>query len=293
VPEPLMIRLGHDACLRVHISPPDAFDRMRDLQSSWIGLHGSRERSVRAGRLLDRSTLEFFVAPGSWEVALLDGPFAGVLTNVNLAAGDTTSIDVHVPGFDVAYVAPAVVCEQANVRAHAYVFLAREPRPGDAANPAVALGVPARRNETCVVPAGSYRARLPAIPQSLSDEVVDVPPDGAVDARFRVRLGSVVIRLVDSGGEPRRDVRVGLARDGVLSVEDELARWTDGDGFVRAQCGIGVLQVVALPERPYQLTTGSRPLHMPKLRANVEPRTFVGAITVREGAVTEATFVLP
>jgi hypothetical protein len=77
-----------------------------------------------------------------------------------------------------------------------------------------------------------------------------------------------------------------------LTTDDELEQWTDGDGVVRAQCGVGTLQVMALPSKPYSLTWGGTVLGLVPLRANVEPRTLVGTITVREAATTEATFVV-
>jgi len=291
VREPLLVRLGHDARLRVRLSPQDAVERMGMLQTR-IGMRGPSDKLLYPTPLVDGDAIEYAVAPGAWEVALLDGPLAGALANVTLGAGESKTIDVSVPGLDVAYVAAEVVCDQANVHNHSYVYLAREPRPGDAADRTVALGVPAPRDGGCAVTAGCYRVRMPEIPQALSDEVVDVPRDGTIDAKFRVRLGNVVIRLQGSDGEPRRDVRVGLARDGLLTDDDVLGR-TDGDGVVRAQCGVGTLQVMALPSKPFELTEGGATLSGPEpLRANVEPRTFVGTITVREAATTEATFVV-
>jgi hypothetical protein len=60
---------------------------------------------------------------------------------------------------------------------------------------------------------------------------------------------------------------------------------------VRAQCGVGTLQVVALPSKPFDPGDWVV-LSLERLRANVEPRTLVGTITVREAATTEATFVV-
>jgi len=178
-------------------------------------------------------------------------------------------------------------------RSEQCVHLQRVPRDGELRPDFVEIAFPVEFDTETVVPVGSYRARLRRIPQALSDEVVEIAEGDRVDAKFHVRLGSIAVRLVNERGEPVRDARVALRRDGIVTRYDAL-RATDGDGIARSSCGVGMVDVVLLPDEAWLPFTGGEALVLGggNLVQSDEPRTLLGRAFVSEGETIEVTFVV-
>lgn len=202
----------------------------------------------------------------------------------------TTVLDVDLSCLGVAAVQATVLCNHAAVEDNAY--LQRELDGASEINSACFVAVPVPEHDVVTVLAGRYRARLHGIPQALSAEIVDLPPESRSDLTFHVPLGNVVIRLTDAARRPARGVRIGIVCGGLFTGEDVVGA-TDGDGTLRRMVGAGTFEVVALPPVAWSPTCGGRPLARVPILADMEPRTVLGTVTVRPNETTEATFVAP
>lgn len=302
---PLRIRMPVLAgrTVTVRFMPPEAALGMREVTNRFCLLRGNDDPVFGGARLscciggTFANDLVFGNVPaGGWTLAVgprerwYPGPGLRPLAVLVVGASDV-SIDVAAVPIGFCRLTSRLVCEvQYNERC---VHLQRVTKDADLRARFAEVAFPVETDREADVPCGSYRARMCRIPQALSDEIVDVPDRGSLDAKFRVRLGNIVVRLVDERGKPLRDARVALQRDGIVTRYDDLFE-TDGDGITRSQCGVGETEVVLLPSQPWCPVTGGEAIVLGggNLVQSDAPRTLLGRAFVSEGKTTEVTFVV-
>lgn len=291
VAEPLIVRVPAGATLRVRTVPREA---AQDLSAArlWLALRGS-DGALQFARWADGALVFRDATAGLHTVEFAPHPrvqfgvLAGTLTTVMLTAGRTVDLELPLPWFGVATVQPRVTSSAR----FAYVLLQREPDPALPAGLVWRAAAPVGNDDSVRVLAGRYRARLPNVPQALSTAIVDAPDGASLAPELHVPLGVADITLVDAHGEPVRDRRVALARDGVLTDMDRLG-WTDDDGRLRAECGVGTLGVAVFAPEPPRTTIGGAAIGLVEAVVNDEPRTIVGTLVVRADETATATFVV-